>query len=122
MELKRTSQTMNLNNITGALLLILGLAVMVASLSLLGFQFRGLLDNSPMDFFGSYVGLGLVSLRFVQSIVFHDGVVFSFASEILVLFSAIAAILAGLAQLQNRAAKTIASERPRTSQPVKGDQ
>lgn len=115
------AQTMNLNNIAGALLLILGLAVMVACLRVMGFQFRAFLDSSPVDLLGSYIGLGLVSLRIVQLIAFQDGAVLSFAFEILVLWSAIAAILAGLTQLQSRAAKTTSGNRSRTSEPVQGD-
>lgn len=97
-----TSQTLNGKKIVGAGLLIAGAGVMLAYLGLLGVQITAFLHASPVDLFGSCFGVGLAALRLIPSVAFNHAAVFSLASKILVLFSAFAAIVAGLALLQNR--------------------
>jgi hypothetical protein len=113
---------MNLKQMVGLGLLIAGSAVMLAYLGVLGFQVKTFLNSSPMDLLGCAAGLGLASLHFAQSVAFSPGLVFSFAYKILVLFSALAVILAGLALLHNRTPKMNSGHQPHTSEPVKGDQ
>lgn len=109
MPAERKPKAIDVRKIIGGGLLVAGSVVMVASLGLLGFQFRALLNNSPTELLGSCAGPGLVSLRLVQSLLFHDAAVFSAAYRILVLFSAFAATVAGLIMLRNRATRTPAS-------------
>jgi hypothetical protein len=92
--------------ILGGGLLIVGCTVMLSYLGLLGFQFSAFLDSSPTDLLGSCAGLGLASLRLVHYATFHDGMLFSVAHKILILFSALAATVLGLVMLRKRAART----------------
>ena len=122
MSAERTSQTISVRKIAGAGLLLAGAVVMLAYLGLLGFQFKAFLSGSPMDLLGSCPGLGLASLRVVQSVAFDHAALFSVARKILVLCSAFAAIVVGLGMLRNRAGRRTASNRRHKPEAIKGDE
>ena len=122
MPARKVSQTTKLKSTVGVSLVVAGLAIMLAYSGLLGFELKAVFNNSPADLLDSCVGLGLTSLHLVQSIAFNQGVLLSFVRKMLVLFSAFAVIVAGLALLQNRAAKTMSGDPLHAREPGKGDQ
>jgi hypothetical protein len=117
-----SGQTRNGKRIIGAVLLVAGSIVMLAYLSILGLQVQDFLNASPIGLMGSSVGFGLTSLRLISHLAFDHGAVYSLAYKMLVLFSAFAVILAGLALLQNRAANMVSSDRLHTQEPSNGEQ
>jgi len=101
-------------------LLVTGSAILLAHLGLLGFQLRLFFNASPVDLLSSCVGLGVASIHVLQFVAFNQGALFSFVDKILLLFSALAVIVTGLALSQNQAAKTV--DRLHAQEPRKGDQ
>jgi hypothetical protein len=122
MPARKVSQTIKLQSIVGVSLLVAGLAIMLAYSGVLGLPLNAFFNSSPADSLDSCVGLGLASLHLVQSVAFNHGVLLSFVRKMLVLFSAFAVIVAGLALLQNRAANTISGDPLHAQEPGKGDQ
>ena len=122
MSTTRTSQAVNSKRIIGLALMIVGSIVMLAYVGMLALQVRAFLNASPADLLGSGIGLGLASVRLIPSLAFNHGAVFSWLGKMLVLFSALVVIVAGLALLQNRSARTASSGRLNTQQPTKGEQ
>lgn len=105
----------------GAGLLIAGSLAMLAYLGLLGSAVHAFVTASTIELEGSYIGLGLASLRLIPSLVFNHGVLFSLGSKFLLLFSAFAVAVAGLGLLQNRAGKTISGDLVDAERMGKGD-
>jgi hypothetical protein len=120
MSTTRTSQAVNSKRIIGLALLIVGSIVMLAYVGILALQVRAFLNASPSDLLGSGIGLGLASVRLIPSLAFNHGAVFSWLGKMLVLFSALVVIVAGLALLQNRSAT--ASSGRLNAQQTKGEQ
>src|SRR5262249_28807699 len=108
----KTRRKANPKSVLGGILLAGGASVMLAYLGLLGSQCWISFHNSYTGSLASYVGLGLASLRLLQSVTFDHGPLFSLGYQILVLFSGLAISLAGLALLHSRTARS--PERQRT--------
>ena len=120
MSTTRTSGAVNSKRIIGLALMIVGSIVMLAYVGILALQVRAFLNASPTDLLGSGIGLGLASVRLIPSLAFNHGALFSWLGKMLVSFSALGAIVAGLALLQNRSAT--ASSGRLNAQQTKGEQ
>jgi hypothetical protein len=122
MSTTRTSQTVNSKSITGLALMIVGSIVMLAYVGMLALQVRAFLNASPTDLLGSGIGLGLASVRLIPSLAFNHGALFSWLGKMLVSFSALVVIVAGLALLQNRSGSKTFDSRLTEQEPTKGEQ
>lgn len=85
---------------TGIALLALGSAVMITYAGAIAWRLEGTL-SSPTSL---YAGLGMASLNVFQALAFDHSLFFSIAPRMLVLFSAFAMTVIGIALLQKRAA------------------
>jgi hypothetical protein len=98
----RKNSNRNLRAKMGIVLLSLGSLLMAAKLSLIALQLPHLLACLGIDTLGVHLALGLALLRLLHTIVFNHAAIFSFVCAILVLFSALVAIVAGLTLLRKR--------------------
>jgi hypothetical protein len=114
------AQTANRGKILGTALLMAGSAVMFGCLGLLGLQITAFLEGSPTNLLGSYLDLGLTSLRLVPYLAFDHPAVFSLTHKMLVLFSAFVAIVAGLALFTKSSRSTGSIDRSTIQEPSKG--
>ena len=90
----------NMRTISGIVLLALGSTVMVVYASALAWRLAETW-RSPL---GVYAGLGMASLNAFQALAFDHSLFFSIAPRMLVLFSAFAMTLIGIALPRRRAA------------------
>ncbi len=97
----RKNSNRNLRAKMGIVLLSMGSLLMAAKLSLIALQLPHLLASLGIDTLG-VLALGLALLRLLHTIVFNHAAIFSFVCAILVLFSALVAIVAGLTLLRKR--------------------
>ena len=81
----------------GGALVALGLAVLVVSLATLGLQIQGLMERSGMQSLGFLPALGVAFLHTAQALAFGQSGVFFVVTRLLVLFSALAAVVVGFA-------------------------
>lgn len=75
----------------------LGLAVLLVSMGTLGLQIEGLMERSGVQSLGFLPALGLAFLHTTQALAFGQSGVFFVVARLLVLFSALAAVVVGLA-------------------------
>lgn len=81
----------------GGILVLLGLAALVADLAFLAVPLEHLLQRLRDGLFGVVPALGLTFLNAVRAVALHQLDYFSLISRILVLFSAMVAVIVGLA-------------------------
>ena len=81
----------------GAALVALGSAVFLVDFGTLALRFRALLESSGQQFWGILPALGLAFLHTTQAFAFGQTDVFFVVRRMLVLFSALAAVAAGIA-------------------------
>jgi hypothetical protein len=81
--------------LTGTILMLTGTAAAAATLP-------RLVANISVEVLGAPAAAALVLLRFLRTIAFHPSALLPYACGILVLFFALAGILAGLLLLRNR--------------------
>lgn len=98
----RENSNRNLRAKVGAVLLSLGSLLMAAKLGLIAVQLPQLLGSLGIDTLGVHMALGLALLRLLHTMIFNHAAIFSFVCAILVLFSALVAIVAGLTLLRKR--------------------
>jgi hypothetical protein len=115
-----TVQTTNRRKILGTSLLIAGSVVMLGYLGLLGSQITAFLDASPANLLGSYMSLGLTSLRLVPYLAFDHAALFSLTHRMLVLFSAFVVSVAGLALFAKSSRDNHSGDRSAIQAPGKG--
>jgi hypothetical protein len=106
--------------ILGGALLAIGTGVLLVRTSFLALQACNLLRASAPDTAESLAEVGLAVLHGVQIVAFNRTILFSLLSNILVLFSALAVIAAGVTLLRRPFAKTLAQHR--SSESPTGDQ
>jgi hypothetical protein len=94
---RNTSRSRGRNRKTqaGMALLTMGTALMVTNLCIAAAGLPRLLATLGVDVFGAPVAAALGLLRFLQALAFHPTALLPFAYGILVLFIALAGILAG---------------------------
>jgi hypothetical protein len=97
----RTSQQ-NGKARAGAAILTLGTVLMFAMVTVAAAGLVRFLGTLGIDALGAPVAAALAALRFLQALAFHPAALLPFAYGILVLFIALAGILAGLILLRNR--------------------
>jgi len=105
-------------DISGVVLLALGSTVMVVYASAFAWRLAETW-NSPL---GVYAGLGMASLNVFQALAFDHSLFFSIAPRILVLFSAFAMTLIGIALLPKGAPGVTVGTSHGASALPKGDQ
>ena len=105
-------------DISGVVLLALGSTVMVVYASAFAWRLAERW-NSPL---GVYAGLGMASLNVFQALAFDHSLFFSIAPRILVLFSAFAMTLIGIALLPKGAPGVTVGASHGASALPKGDQ
>ncbi len=88
----------------GRILVTLGLAALVADLAFLATPLERLIERLKDGIFGVVPALGLSFLNAVRAIALHQLDYFSLISRILVLFSAMVAVIVGLALLRSHSA------------------
>jgi len=89
-----------------------GLAVLLADLAFLAQPLEKLAERLRDGLFGLVPALGLSFLTAARAIAFHQIDYFSLVSRILVLFSAMTAIIVGFVLLSSRTAHAGAEQRP----------
>jgi hypothetical protein len=115
---RKQAQDHSIRRISGAVLLALGSAVMVSYAGLFAWRFEGTLNSS----LGMCAGLGMASLHAFQALAFDDSLFFSIALRMLVLFSALAMTLIGVALLKRRSTGVTTPGRPGVPTPPRGGQ
>ena len=98
----RKNSNRNLRAKMGIVLLSLGSLLMAAKLGLIALQLPHLLASLGIDTLGVHLALGLTLLRLLHTIVFNPRCDILVVCAILVLFSALVAIVAGLTLLRKR--------------------
>jgi hypothetical protein len=89
---------------SGSILVILGFAALVADLAFLATPLERLIERLKDGLFGVAPALGLSFLNAVRAIALHQLDYFSLIARILVLFSAMLALIVGLALLRSHSA------------------
>lgn len=89
---------------SGSILVILGFAALVADLAFLATPLERLIERLKDGLFGVAPALGLSFLNVVRAIALHQLDYFSLIARILVLFSAMLALIVGLALLRSHSA------------------
>jgi hypothetical protein len=108
----------SIRNISGMALVGVGSAVLILYAGVFVWRLAGtLLLSTSVD-----AGLGMASLRAVQALAFDQGLFFAIALQILVLFSALAMTLMGIALLHQRTTGLTTPGMPSLSALPKGDQ
>jgi hypothetical protein len=107
---QRPASASRLKSTTGGVLLVLGSLLTLFHLNSLMLQFQPLFSNPLADTLDSSARLGITLLHAVQTAVFDHALLFSMASNILVLFSAFTITLVGVV-LRNRANRPTAPDR-----------
>lgn len=88
----------------GRILVALGVAALLADLAFLAVPLEGLVEKLKDGLFGVLPTLGLSFLSAARAVAFHQIDYFSLISRILVLFSAMVAVIVGLALLRSHSA------------------
>jgi len=99
----------------GRAFVTLGFAVLLADLAFLAQPFEKLVDRLRDGLFGFVPALGLSLLTAARTIAFHQIDYFSLVSRILVLFSAMTAIIVGIVLLGSRNARATGAKHLRAS-------
>lgn len=99
----------------GRALVTLGLAALLADLSFLAQPLERLAERLREGLFGLVPTLGLSFLNAARAIAFHQIDYFSLISRILVLFSAMVAIIVGIVLLSSQSARATGTEQSRAS-------
>ncbi|MGB2624645.1 MAG: hypothetical protein WA857_00910 [Candidatus Acidiferrum sp.] len=105
----------------GALLLILGLAAILADLAFLAPSLLYLLSSAKAGLMGLVPALGMSFLNATRAIALHQVSYFALASRILVLFSALVAVVVGTTLCNARPSSAPASARQTFSGSIEGD-
>ncbi len=87
---------------TGTAFLTVGTLLMLGNLGVAAVGLPHFLSSLGIDAVGTPAAASLAILRFLRTIAFHPAALLPFAYGILVLFFALAGILAGLLLLRNR--------------------
>ncbi len=105
----------------GALLLILGFAAILADLAFLAPSLLYLLSSAKAGLMALVPALGMSVLNATRAIALHQVSYFDLASRILVLFSALVAVVVGTTLCNARPASAPASPRQTFSGSIEGD-
>ncbi|HEY6384047.1 MAG TPA: hypothetical protein VIX91_00020 [Candidatus Acidoferrum sp.] len=93
----------------GKILVTLGSVALLGDLAFLVQPLERLAEKLGEGFFGFVPALGLSFLNVARAIAFHQIDYFSLISRILVLFSAMVAVIVGIALLRSRSARAAAA-------------
>ena len=85
----------------------LGSLLMLAKLGLVAARLPRLVASLGFNTLDSCVAIALTALRVLRTLVFDHAALLSFGSALLVLFSALVAIVAGLLLLRKRAVEAV---------------
>jgi hypothetical protein len=108
--------------ILGGALLAIGTGVLLVRTSSFALQACNLLRASALDTAGAVGGIGLAVLHGLQIVAFDHAILFSVVSNILVLFSALVVIAAGITLLRRQFAKALAEHQLSSPESSTGDQ
>jgi hypothetical protein len=99
----------------GKILVTLGSVALLGDLAFLVQPLGRLAQKLGEGFFGFVPALGLSFLNAARAIAFHQIDYFSLISRILVLFSAMVAVIVGIALLRSRSARAVGANPSHTS-------
>ena len=116
---RQTASNTSLRSWIGKALLLVGALVAIAELGPVVLPLWNALDNSLADSLESWDGLGMAALHLMQSVTAAHGALFSFGWKVLVSFTALGMMAAGLVVLQEKSVRAASSGAP---MPVEGEQ
>ena len=106
--------------ILGGALFAIGTGVLLVRTSSLALHARNLLRAPALDTAGALGEISLAVLRGLQMVAFDHAILFAVASNILVLFSALVVIAAGITLLRKRLAQALAASQFCSPEPSTG--
>ena len=106
--------------ILGGALFAIGTGVLLVRTSSLAFHARNLLRAPALDTAGALGEISLAVFHGLQMVAFDHAILFAVASNILVLFSALVVIAAGITLLRKRLAQALAASQFCSPEPSTG--
>lgn len=97
----------------GGLLATIGLAALIADLAFLATPVSRLIERAHNGVIGVVPSIGMSFLSAARAIAFHEVDYFSLVARILVLFSAMVAVIVGLVLTRRQSTRTLSSRQMR---------